>query len=419
MSRTTKIANIPRVPNNIDRGLANFLNSVKESIEVARGRAGDPDSYVTKKYLEEHGYPSTTPTTPSTPSSGSSSTPTQAALGLHSVKTANIADRAVTAIKIAEGVVPGDDYILTLIKNYTGTYLWVPVADIDAPVELANFTNTDGKMILAYEIDANQDHYTLYAFDSANASGASSPYVVAGAVGFWVAIAGTHASGIRSFILDDDGIIGLGAAKGRIEFDDQATDEINFLDCVVGVGTSTPVAKVAINGGLHVGGDSDPGDNNLLVDGTIVATGSATSSAGLLGQVLGDGTAGRVLRQLRLRIQDGTNASTIKCQIVGYWNGDDDGPTDNVAKGATTGNYTLNAAGSVLQIEAAGLSGDCEMALGTVSYNATTTALNAEVYAGANDIIIEITNLAGASLDVTALADTGNLNIMILYLTDA
>lgn len=37
----------------------------------------------------------------------------------------------------------------------------------------------------------------------------------------------------------------------------------------VGVGTHTPEAKLAVNGGVHVGGDSDPGDDNLLVDGRI------------------------------------------------------------------------------------------------------------------------------------------------------
>jgi hypothetical protein len=35
----------------------------------------------------------------------------------------------------------------------------------------------------------------------------------------------------------------------------------------VGIGTTVPTAKLAINGSLHVGGDSDPGDNNLAVDG--------------------------------------------------------------------------------------------------------------------------------------------------------
>jgi hypothetical protein len=35
----------------------------------------------------------------------------------------------------------------------------------------------------------------------------------------------------------------------------------------VGIGTQSPVAKLSIHGGLHVGGDADPGDKNLLVDG--------------------------------------------------------------------------------------------------------------------------------------------------------
>jgi len=45
-------------------------------------------------------------------------------------------------------------------------------------------------------------------------------------------------------------------------------------DGPVGINTNTPAAKLAINGGLHVGGDSDPGDNNLLVDGTGTITGA-------------------------------------------------------------------------------------------------------------------------------------------------
>ena len=43
----------------------------------------------------------------------------------------------------------------------------------------------------------------------------------------------------------------------------------------VGIGTAAPSAKLAINGGLHVGGDSDPGDNNLQVDGEIYLPSSA------------------------------------------------------------------------------------------------------------------------------------------------
>jgi hypothetical protein len=42
----------------------------------------------------------------------------------------------------------------------------------------------------------------------------------------------------------------------------------------VGIGTTSPGAKLAINGGLHVGGDSDPGDNNLVVDGNSTISGA-------------------------------------------------------------------------------------------------------------------------------------------------
>ena len=57
--------------------------------------------------------------------------------------------------------------------------------------------------------------------------------------------------------------------------------EFNFVNGNVGIGTTTPAGKLSINGGLHVGGDSNAGDNNLLVDGTtttanLTATGAIT-----------------------------------------------------------------------------------------------------------------------------------------------
>src|SRR5215831_18716039 len=48
----------------------------------------------------------------------------------------------------------------------------------------------------------------------------------------------------------------------------------------LGLGTRTPAAKLAVNGGVHVGGDSDPGSRNLLVDGGIKAPGLQGYSAG-------------------------------------------------------------------------------------------------------------------------------------------
>ena len=47
----------------------------------------------------------------------------------------------------------------------------------------------------------------------------------------------------------------------------------------VGIGTTGPLSKLSINGGLHVGGDSDAGDNNALIDGTLAVTGAITGAS--------------------------------------------------------------------------------------------------------------------------------------------
>jgi len=49
------------------------------------------------------------------------------------------------------------------------------VADIDTPdAELNAVDSTAGAIVLAYEVEANADQYTLYAWDSANAAGVDS-----------------------------------------------------------------------------------------------------------------------------------------------------------------------------------------------------------------------------------------------------
>ena len=58
--------------------------------------------------------------------------------------------------------------------------------------------------------------------------------------------------------------------------------EFNLLNGKVGINTTTPVSQLSINGGLHVGGDSDAGDNNLLVDGTITFSNTTTSITGVI-----------------------------------------------------------------------------------------------------------------------------------------
>ena len=134
----------------------------------------------------------------------------------------------------------------------------------------------------------------------------------------------------------------------------------------------------------------------------------------------GDTTAGRVLRISQIIIQDGTDASTLKCTVYSIWNGDAIGETDNIAKDATTGDFTLSANGQQLYIEASGLTGNAVGSLATVGLNGTGTAVNVYTDIQGNDIRIMLHNTTtGAQQDLTSLADSGQVRVMFLYITNA
>jgi hypothetical protein len=98
--------------------------------------------------------------------------------------------------------------------------------------------------------------------------------------------------------------LGLGSGAGRIEFDDQVTDEVNILDAKVGIGTATPSARLQINPAVDplTYGDltgelsvylNNPSTSysNALVARTAISAGAAASPAlGIYGeaQMIGD-----------------------------------------------------------------------------------------------------------------------------------
>lgn len=132
----------------------------------------------------------------------------------------------------------------------------------------------------------------------------------------------------------------------------------------------------------------------------------------------GDGTAGRILREIFVKIEDGTNAETLKCTVTSYWNGDPISATDNIAKGATTGHFILNAAGTAFEIVSTGLSGLCVAAIGVVSSNASEVNIIGNIYPSSNNIEIVLENALTAVLqDITTLVDTGIIYVTVLYIT--
>uniref|UniRef100_A0A6M3JRF0 Putative tail protein n=1 Tax=viral metagenome TaxID=1070528 RepID=A0A6M3JRF0_9ZZZZ len=149
----------------------------------------------------------------------------------------------------------------------------------------------------------------------------------------------------------------------------------------------------------------------------------SVESGAEVNEIEGDGTNGRVLRSILLQIYDGTNANTVKAATGIIWNGDSIGLTDNISKGATTGDFTLSADGSTLTIEASGLTGNCIAVLGADnSYNSSNSTIETIQYdMVSNDIrLIFYTDNAGNVLDLTAaLSGVEIITVYILYLTSS
>ena len=131
-----------------------------------------------------------------------------------------------------------------------------------------------------------------------------------------------------------------------------------------------------------------------------------------------------ILRVAYVKIEDGTNANTIKCTCTAYFNGDAITVTDNISKGSTTGNFTLDAGGTNLTIEASGLSGNCVgVLMGNILTNDTGTNLINNAWTTGNDVVLRFKNaVTDIAEDLTALVDVAPGSKIIragyIYITD-
>jgi hypothetical protein len=138
--------------------------------------------------------------------------------------------------------------------------------------------------------------------------------------------------------------------------------------------------------------------------------------------LLGDGTAGRVLRIVELKVEDGTNADTVKCTVTNVWNGDTIAATDNISKGATTGNFYLDAGGTDLRILATGITGDPVAAFANLSFNTSGTDIFVTSKYEATPAIEVNARIAatGSGQDWTTLVSgITRVQVFIMYITTA
>jgi len=70
------------------------------------------------------------------------------------------------------------------------------------------------------------------------------------------------------YVEDTGGIASFGVSNGALTL---GSDTLRYVTItttgLVGIGTTAGLSKLSINGGVHVGGDSDAGDDNLWIDG--------------------------------------------------------------------------------------------------------------------------------------------------------
>ena len=172
--------------------------------------------------------------------------------------------------------------------------------------------------------------------------------------------------------------------------------------------------------------DVTTGTAPLTVASTTVATNLNSDAvdgyegAALANQLQGDGTAGRVVRMCDLHLANGTDPGTLQATLYNRWNGDAVSSTDNIGKGYVGTNFRLDNVGIVFTIRDAAITGTVLAVFEGLKYNAS--GVNVVVYDGIGTtesygIDVTFIDLSAACQDITALVDTGNLTVKILYIT--
>ncbi len=132
----------------------------------------------------------------------------------------------------------------------------------------------------------------------------------------------------------------------------------------------------------------------------------------------GDGTPGRVLRNSYITLKDATTAGKLKVSLTSTWNGNTIAEVDDLTKGATSGGFSLNAAGTLVTIESVPPTTCVAVLAAWIQSNASGVALSADAVAFADDLCVAVhNNGTGVLQDLTTLVDTGDITIRLTYLT--
>ena len=196
---------------------------------------------------------------------------------------------------------------------------------------------------------------------------------------------GSEAASMRFYVAENDATLTQGLAlAGQADADGE-------IDVTIGAGAAS---TCTIAGDLTVNGDY---------------------------ALQGYSTGTNVLRVVEIYFDNATVADRVKITRVDRFNGDAAGAVDNCPKGTATGVYTLSAGGDEVTIDASSFTGNVVgIVSGSVTMNGTGTDAQFRLSAVSNNLFIELkTGYSGSGFDITDKVDTGQLYILVAYITDA
>ena len=180
----------------------------------------------------------------------------------------------------------------------------------------------------------------------------------------------------------------------------------------LGIGTASPLSKLSVIGGVHIGGASDAGNNNLLVEGNVTITslgsGFVVSNNGVLGVTgIGVSSGGDVSGTAGYIAKFRDSSTVINSNI--FINGTDT-TINGGLKVSTLGNGFVLSHNGVLGVTGIGVSGggsgDVSGVAGTVAvFRDTTTVI---------DSVISIDEF-----NVTTIPDLNSTNIGVTFIEGA
>lgn len=164
---------------------------------------------------------------------------------------------SVTAPIFVDAVPVDNEDVLRLQELGGLTPSAIAISDITNPTELGSYTGSGSSLALAYEVGGGVNKATLYVWDSAVASGANSPFVVAGLSGYWIAIGGTYnVAGPRRSMTDVTG-----------NYTVLADDDILLINATGGNIVVTMPTAVGIRGKVYTTKRIDDSANTVTIDG--------------------------------------------------------------------------------------------------------------------------------------------------------